>query len=277
MNMIKSFINWLNLFWTAGKRLYMEQYTYRASGLAFASLLAIVPLVSVIISIITIFPLFTKFIELTQDYIFTNFIPTSRHLIQKYFQDFVNQATHLPTIGIIFLVFTAITLIVMVEHTLNYIWGAPKRKKKFVTWLIYWLVLLFAPIFIGLSIFISSYVFSLSWFAGTANKLGLMIPLLASLPLLINTTIFSALYIVVPNVKVNIRDGILGGVVASLLFEAAKKGFSFYIKHFPSYKYIYGTLATVPIFLVWIYISWVIVLYGALVTHARYLQTKKIS
>lgn len=269
--MLKSVSNWLKVFWIAGKRLYVEQYDYRASGLAFASLLAIVPLVSVVLSVIALFPIFKRFTDLAQNYIFTNFIPESSNIIQQYFQNFINQATHLPLFGIIFLLFTAITLIVMVEHTLNAIWAAPRRQKKFLRWIIYWLVLLCAPIFLGISLFISSYVFSMSWFAGTAHKLGL----LASVPLLINTIIFSAIYIVVPNSKVYIRDGIVGGIIAALLFEAAKKGFALYIKHFPSYKFIYGTLATIPIFLVWIYISWVIVLYGALVTHALYVRHKK--
>jgi membrane protein len=274
---MKSLNGWLKIFWIAGKRLYVEQYDYRASGLAFASLLAIVPLVSVVLSVIALFPIFKRFTDLAQNYIFSNFIPESSTVIQQYFLDFIKQATHLPLFGIIFLVFTAITLIVMVEHTLNAIWDVPRRKKKFLIWIIYWTVLLSAPIFLGLSLFISSYVFSLSWFAGTATKLGLTIPLLASLPLFINTAIFSAMYIVVPNAKVYFWDGVLGGVVAALLFEAAKKGFALYLKHFPSYKYIYGTLATIPIFLVWIYISWVIVLYGALVTHTRYLQRKSHS
>jgi membrane protein len=270
--MLKQLRNWVAVFWMAGKRLIQEQYTYRASALAFTTLIAIVPLVSVVLSVVTIFPMFTRLTTLAQNYIFTNFIPTSSQLVQEYLQNFIDQAAHLPTFGIVFLLFTAITLIIMVEHTLNTIWSAPKRKKKLTTMLIYWLILLLMPIILGLSVFISSFIFSLSWFSGTAKKLGVMIPLLASLPLFINTLIFSALYIAVPNVKVRFSDGLLGGFAASFLFEAAKKGFAFYILHFPSYELIYGTLATIPIFLVWVYISWLIVLYGALVTHTRHLQ-----
>ena len=262
--------NWLHIFWRAAKRLYIEQYTYRASALAYATLLALVPLLSVLVSLVTIFPVFTKLINLTENYIFINLIPTSRPLIEKYLHAFVKQATHLPTFGIIFLFFTIWALLIMVEHTLNMIWSAPLRHKKFLAMIIYWSVLFVAPLIIGLSIFISSYVFSFSWFTGATYKL----PLLASVPLLLNTFIFTALYVVIPNYKVYIRDGFIGGLVASILFEAAKKGFAFYLKHFPSYELIYGTLATIPIFLIWIYISWLIILYGALVTHTRYLQRK---
>lgn len=264
-------IYWPALFWLSGKRLFQEQYTYRASGLAFATLLAIVPLLSVILSIIAIFPIFSNFVTLSQNYIFSNFLPTSGNLIQKYLLNFINQATHLPTVGIIFLLFTAIALIIMVEHTLNFIWDTHKHKRKWFNMLIYWLVLLCMPLLIGVSVALSTYVFSITWIAGTAKTLGLI----TILPLVINTFIFSALYIVVPNCKVKFRDGIFGGLIAAILFEAAKKGFAFYLKHFPSYELIYGTLATIPIFLLWVYISWLIVLYGALVTHTRHVLRKR--
>lgn len=260
-------VKYLRSFWLAARRLYVEQYTYRASALAFMSLLAVVPSVTVILSIIAVFPLFARFSHLAQTYIFTNFIPESSQQVQIYFENFINQATRLPTFGIIFLVFTVFSLILMVEHTLNSIWEAPKRTAKLTTMFIYWLVLLLMPVLLGLSLFISSFVFSLSWFAGLANKIGLMKPLLIGLPLVINTFMFSALYTVVPNSNVRISDGLMGGLVASLLFEAAKKGFGFYIKNFPSYELIYGTLATIPIFLIWVYISWLVILYGALFTH----------
>jgi membrane protein len=278
LSTLKKAFFWPIILMTAAKRLYQEQYTYHASALSFTTLLSLVPLISVILTLMTLLPFFNRFVLLTQDYIFANFLPTSSNMIQKYLLAFINQATHLPILGIAFLLFTAITLIIMVEHTLNHIWEAPKRKQKITTMLIYWIILIAMPVVIGFSIAISSYVFSLSWFSHTANRLGLLIPLLATIPLILNTLIFSALYIAVPNCKVRVIDGVIGGLIASILFEAAKKGFAFYLKHFPSYELIYGTLATIPIFLVWVYISWLILLYGALVTHTKYLmKTKKKS
>ncbi len=272
---MKILIRWIQLFWLASKRLYQEQYTYRAAGLAFTSLLALVPLLSVIMSLISIFPIFSQLINLTEGYIFTNFIPHSSIIIRQYLEAFIQQATHLPTLGIGFLFFTVFTLILMVEHTLNAIYNAPKRKRTIKALINFWLILLIAPFFIGLSVFISTYVFSIQWLSGTADKLGLTIPLLATLPLIINIIVFSTLYIVVPNTKVKFRYGILGGSVAAILFELAKKGFAFYIKHFPSYELIYGALATIPIFLIWIYISWLIILYGAIVAQSYKQQSSR--
>lgn len=248
------------------KRFTDEKYTYRASALAFTTLLALVPLLSVIVAIIAMFPIFTQFIDLAQGYILDNFIPELGDTVQKYLQGFVNQASHLPKGGVIFLFLTALMLMITIEHTLNDIWSVTHKKNKISSILFYWLILLVAPIFIGVSVFLTSYIFSLTWFSATTTQFGLRLPLLALLSLIINTIIFTILYVSVPNAKVHWRDGFVGGLTAAILFEIAKKIFAFYIKQFPSYELIYGALAIIPIFLLWIYCSWMIVLFGALVT-----------
>lgn len=264
----RKFRRWLRIFRFATTRFLNEQYTYRASALAFTTILALVPLFSVILALTVHFPFFTKLIDLARVYIFTNFIPTSGTQIQQYLQTFVNQANRLPLIGIGFLAVTVMALIITVEHTLNDTWQTTGRTKKYSAFFLYWVILLLAPIFIGLSVLLSSYFFSLAWYKGATKLLGFQLPLLELIPLLINTIIFTTLYIAVPNTHVKLRQGIFGGLFAALLFEIAKKAFALYLKVFPSYALIYGTLATIPIFLLWIYISWCIVLYGALITHS---------
>ncbi|MEO8402499.1 MAG: YihY family inner membrane protein [Gammaproteobacteria bacterium] len=271
--LIKNTWGWIQICCTSAFRLFREKYTYRASALAFTTLLAIVPLLSVIVAFAAFFPFFSRFVNLAQNYIFTNFVPTSTSAIQPYIENFVKHASHLPALGIVILVFTAVTLIITVEHTMNEIWGAPKRLKKISAFFLYWFILLATPLLIGFSVFISTYLFSLSWFAHAETKLP--IHFLAFLPLIINTFMFSALYIIVPNHKVKTSDGFMGGFIAAFLFEVAKKGFAFYITQFKSYEVIYGALATIPIFLLWLYLSWLIILYGALVTNTKYLRTHK--
>lgn len=256
-------------------RLFREKYTYRASALAFTSLLTMVPLVSVILSLIARFPIFDKLTDLARAYIFANFLPTSSNLIQHYLEGFINQASRLPTFGIVFLFATVMTLIITVEHTLNDIWQVPKRTNKLSAFVIYWIILFVAPLFIGLSVLTSSYLFSLSWLKGETTQFAIT-PLLRSLPLLINTLIFTTLYMSVPNAKVKFLNGFLGGLLAALLFEFAKKAFALYIRLFPNFEVIYGTLATIPIFLLWLYISWLIVLFGALVSHTAGLKKKEL-
>lgn len=260
------------ILWAASKRLINEHYTYHAAALAFTTLLSLVPLLSVILYFISIFPFFTRFVDLAQGYIFSNFIPTSSQVIQLYLERFIQQAQHLPTLGILFSLITSFMLIVTVEHTLNAIWHVKKKIKRFSSLLIYWGILVLAPVLIGLSVFLSTYLFSLAWFSGTKSLLSLQV-----LPLLINTGIFSILYIIVPNDDVKWKEGLAGGFIAAALFGLANKGFALYIQKFPSYELIYGTFATIPIFLVWIYISWLIILFGALVTSELHRLRKKLS
>jgi membrane protein len=266
--------------WNAAKRFYTDDFTYSASALAFTTLLALVPIFSVVLSLLAMFPIFAQLMALAQNYLLTNFLPTSSTSINFYLENFTEQATRLPIVGICFLFFTATMLIITVENTLNDIWQASERKKKFSAWFLYWVVLIVVPILIGCSVFLSTLFLSLSWFSDTALQAVLKPSVLALISLLINTTMFSLLYIILPNCKVGIRNGLEGGLLAAVLFEIAKKSFAFYVERFPSYEVIYGTLAIIPIFLLWVYISWMIVLYGALFTHEqdkiKRLQKKKL-
>jgi membrane protein len=267
----KNLILWGKIFKIAALRLFRQKYTYSASALAFTTLLALVPLLAVIVSMVAMLPIFSKFVALAQSYIFANFIPTSGMIIQQYLENFVNQANHLSNVGLLFLLVTAITLIVTVEHTLNSIWHVNGRKNKISSFFLYWLILLLMPLFIGVSVFVSSYLLSLSWLVQMHHFLP-AISLLACVPLLINTCMFALLYVVVPNHRVAWKDGLLGGLFAAILLEFAKKGFAFYIKQIHSYEVIYGAFASIPIFLLWIYISWLIILYGALIINTKYTE-----
>jgi membrane protein len=275
---VQKILTWLRLYFVAAQRLFWEDCTYRASALAFTTLLGLVPFLTVIVAVVAVFPIFDRFTSLAQGHILANFLPSSSDVITQYFESFVHQASQLSLLGIFFLFVTAIMLILTIEHTLNEIWETPQREKKIKALLLSWLVLLLTPLFIGLSVLISSYIFSLFWFGGAASRLGLETPLLACIPLVINAAIFTMLYVVVPNVHVTWRDGMLGGLTAAVLFEVAKKAFGFYILRYDSYTVIYGALAAVPIFLSWLYISWLIILYGAIITHTRsQMRLKKIN
>jgi membrane protein len=258
------------IFRMAIKRFFKDQYTYRASALTFTTLLSMVPLLTVIVFLVTKFPVFNQINILAQQFILTNFIPTSTSTIQYYLNNFTNQAIHLPLLGIIFLLFTGLMLILTIEHTLNEIWDVHWKQRRIISLFVYWIVLMLAPLLIGVGVFVSTYLFSLSWISDATNELGLKAPFLALLPLIINTLMFTLLYVVVPNFRVTWRDGLFGGFVAAVIFEFAKFSFAFYIKRFPSYELIYGAVAVIPIFLLWVYISWLIILFGALVTHAQY-------
>jgi len=143
------------------------------------------------------------------------------------------------------------------------------RRNPVSAFLLYWAVLTLSPLLVGLSLVVSSYLTSIPLIYGTAQSIGLSEGLLLNYtPFFLVSIAFSILYIVVPNCNVAIRHGILGGVVAGILFEIAKWGFTLYITLFPTYQLLYGALAAIPIFLLWVYLSWMIILFGAEVAQA---------
>lgn len=256
---------------TATRRLFSEKYTYRVSALSFETTLAIIPIISLSVFLITFFPFFSKLIYLTEEYILQNFIPDAANKIEIYFENFIQHAVHLPLLSIVFLIFTGIMMVNTIDETLNDIWQIKIRRKIFLAWIIYWFIILLTPLLIGLSVFITTSVLTLYGLSHTGFILAFCIPVF------INTILFSAIYIFSPHVYVKLRDGLFGGFLAAVLFEIARLAFSYYIKQFSNYEIVYGAFAIIPIFLIWIYIGWFIILWGAIFTHTFSLHNPKFS
>lgn len=245
----------------------MDNCPMRAAALAFTSLLSITPLMTVSFTVMTAFPLFRQLGAQLQDFVFQNFVATSAQIVQEHLQSFAGQAMNLSATGIIFLVVTAVLMIFNMEQAFNAIWRVKRSRKGIPAFMMYWGLITFLPILIGISFAISSYVFSLPLIEGTTETLGLRKPILTSFPYLLTFIAFTVLYITLPNCKVLVRHAAFGGAVATIMFELAKYAFGLYVVNFPTYELLYGTLAAIPIFLVWIYLSWLIILFGAVVAH----------
>lgn len=254
---------------TATKRFFADNYLYEASALAFTTLLTLVPLLSILIYVLSIFPFFDKLFMLAKHYIFTNFVPTSGTVIEQYLEEFSQQATVLPTTSMLFLLFSIIMLISLVKNIINTIWGSPRYRNTLLS-ILHFLAILVMPVLIAISIYITNGVVGFYWITHTADILGLQLLLSGLLVFFTETLSFTLLYMVMPSCPVKLKDGLMGGLVATVLFEIAKTGFVFYIQFFPSYQLIYGALAIVPIFLLWLYISWAIVILGALISHTSH-------
>lgn len=273
MDTIKYIGYFLKLNWQTFSKFFWDGYTYRASAFAFTTLLAIVPLLLVTVFIISLFPEAQRIFILGEQYILTNLVPASAQAIKPYFEAFITQSNNLPAISFLFLVITTILLVHEIQETLNEIWGVPRRKYRILSLIFQWVIFLFIPFFIGWSMLLASYVFLITWLAGTPDTLTEII--LGMIPIAINTAILTLLYVGVPNAHVNWKDGLLGGLIAALLFEMARVLFTYYIKQFPTYSLIYGAFATIPIFLIWLYIFWCIILYGALFIFTKQNAEKK--
>ncbi len=258
---------------------YQDRCLRSAAALCFTTLLSLVPLATVILMIFTAFPSFDSFSIDIQNFIFNNFVPTSGNVVQENLTALIANSSKLTGIGIAMLILSALLLMDTIEGTLNDIWDITSKRKAASRFMVYWAVLTLGPLLIGVSLAGTSYLASLPLLNETAIILETKSKLLGVLPFFATTLACTLLYAIVPNTYVPLRNAFVGAVVAAILFELAKKGFAMYITTFPTYQVIYGALAAIPIFLIWIYISWMVVLIGAelsyCMTHFSYAKANR--
>lgn len=248
------------------KRFRKDSCTMRASALSFTTLLSLVPLFTVSFSLLSALPAFETYAAKIQGFIIQNFVATSAEVIQSHLQNFVRQASKASGIGMILLLATAVLMVFNMEQAFNAIWRAEKHRSFISAFLMYGAVLILAPVLIGIGFFVSTYIISLPYISTAAELLGLKKHLLLITPYISTLAAFTILYSAIPNRKTYFRYALIGGSVATIMFELAKLGFVLYITHFSVYRLLYGALATVPIFLVWIYVCWFVILFGAVVS-----------
>lgn len=262
-------MRWMQAQWALirymAKRFWKEGFTDRAAGLTFTTLLALVPMLTISFAILRPFPVSQKVSGELQDFIFKNFVPASGQIIKSYLQNFVNQAVHLSTFGLLFLIIVSILLLITIERTFNEVWRVENKFRGIASFLKYWAILTLAPVFLGLSFAASSYV--LSFFYTQQAMVSTLDGLLKVASFFLGAIGFILLYMVVPNTKVLFRHAIIGGVFSAIAFEIIKHGFLLYLTLFSTYEFLYGALAAIPIFLLWIYLCWLNVLLGALFTY----------
>lgn len=245
------------IFW---QRFNQNKLTQAAGYLTYSTMLAIVPLIMVVFSIFSAFPVFNEVTGALKAFIFTNFAPSASDMVGQYIDEFVNNSKKMSAVGIISLIVVALMLINSIDRTLNSIWHDTETRPIFTSFAIYWLILTLGPLLVGVSIAASTYVKTM--FESAANfSFGLK--LLSFVPFLSTWFIFTMIYMVVPNKKVSIKHSAAGALIAAVFFTLGKQAFTWYIVTFPSYQLIYGAMATLPIMLLWIQLSWTVVLLGA--------------
>ncbi len=233
-----------------------------AAALTYTTLFAVVPMMTVTFAMLSAIPAFQGVGEEIQNFIFRNFLPSSGETVQEYLKNFTTQARQLTWIGVVLLAVTAFAMLVTVEKALNTIWRVRQPRRGVSSFLLYWAILSLGPLLLGAGFAVSTYITSLSLISGPDAVLGAQ-TLLRFMPLLSSVAAFTLIYATVPNARVPFKHALLGGVFTAVLFEVAKMLFGLYVRLFPGYQLIYGAFATVPLFLLWIYLSWLIVLFGA--------------
>ena len=247
------------------ERFQVDGCTFIAAGLALTSLLSIVPLMAVALAIFSAFPEFSQLVSQVQDFLFRNFVPASGAIVQQYFKDFVVQAQRLQLFGVAFLILTALALMATIDKAFNTIWRVKAKRQWIRIFLLYWVILTLGPLLVGFSVGLTSYFVSLPIISDAAEQVGAWAA--TFLPFALTGIALTLAYISIPNCKVLPLHALFGGIIAALLFELTKRGFAFYITLVPTYKLIFGALAAVPIFFVWVYLSWLVVLLGAEIAH----------
>jgi membrane protein len=252
-------------FWRiVGRRFYEDRCLQIASSLTFTTLLSIVPLITVALTLISAFPVFSAMTQHIEQFMFDNMLPESADAIAAYTEQFTSSAAKLTAVGIIFLALTAIMMLMTIDRAFNEIWRVTRPRPLLQRIFIYWTLLTVGPLLIGASLSLTSWLVSLSM--GLVSDIpGAGVALLKTVPVVLTSLALAMLYVAMPNRRIALKDALLGGLLAGVAFEAMKRGFAFYITQFPTYKLVYGAFATVPVFLLWIYLSWLVVLFGAAV------------
>ena len=256
---------WRNTLLTLRARFQQDQLGLTASSLTFTTLLALVPFFTVLLSVFTAFPSFGRLQDTLQRWLVDSLIPGEiAEQVMDYLMQFSSKASQLGIVGLAFLLLTVVSLVLTMDKTLNHIWRVQRMRPLGQRLLIYWAVMTFGPLLMGLSIATTSYVVSAS--RGLVEALPSALQMgFNSLEFLLLSAAMAGLYHYVPNTPVKWRHAWAGGLFVAAGMAIAKNVLGLYLSTVPTYSAIYGTFATLPILLIWIYTCWVIFLLGAVV------------
>ena len=246
---------------------FVEDRGWRmAAGLSYTSLLAIVPLTAIAFSMLAAFPVFENVKGQFQDAIFANMLPESATAMREYFDGFVQNTASLSAVGIIALALTAVLLLGTIEADMNSIFRVQRQRNLAAKLLVFWAMITLGPLLLGASFSLSTYIFAATQWMGVDVLEGPLGSLTRLLPTVIIIVLLTAFYFAIPNRPVRITTALAGGIVAGLLFALLRKGFGWYVATFPTYQNVYGALSVIPIFLIWMYLSWTVVILGGVLT-----------
>lgn len=250
----------------AARRFLDDRCLGVAASLSYTSLLALVPLAALGFAVMTAFPAFETIEEQVQDFIFENVMPEAIGSVQEHFNNFVDNAGGMTAIGIAGLTVTAMLLLATIESAINATFRVTEKRSLASKLLVFWAILTLGPMLLGASFTLSNHILSLTQASGSEAFTGFLGRLLRTVPAMIVVGAFSIFYLMAPNRPVRWRHALAGGLVAGLMFSALRWAFGIYLLYFPSYQTIYGAVSAIPIFLVWMYLSWTVILIGAVIT-----------
>jgi membrane protein len=249
------------------QRARKERLPQIAGSLAFTTLLSVVPFLAVSLALFIRFPLvMSRFEQALEEHLLKSLLPGEiARTVLRYLHQFAANAGGLTMVGSLFLLAAALALMLTVENAFNQIWSVRRNRPFFKRVGLYLLVLAFAPPVLGVSLWATSYLLgqSMGWIGQLPPSAAFVLQLG---PAMLTWAALACLYHHVPNTRVPWWHAIVGALLASAVLELGKRGFAAYLLKVPTYKAVYGSFAVVPLFLLWVYFSWLVTLGAALVT-----------
>jgi len=268
---------WRDTLRTLRQRFREDRLGLTASSLTFTTLIALVPLVTVMLAVFTAFPMFSSFQGALEKYFLQSLIPdTIAKPVLRALTLFASKASRLGSVGLLLFGATALAMMLTIDRTLNAIWRVTKPRPIGQRVLVYWAALTLGPLVLGVSLSVTSYAVTAS--RGMVGVMPVTLSaLLNGVEFLLLALAVTGLFHYVPNTAVRWRHAGAGALFVAVAFELAKKGLAWYVDTVPTYSAVYGAFATVPILLLWVYLGWVIVLLGAVIAaYAPSLQMRVV-
>lgn len=269
---------WIQFLIYLVKNFLNDNCTQKASSLTYTTLLSIVPILTLLLVILSSVPQLAGAKESIQQLIFNNLLPSTSIQVAKYINQFAANSSNLTIVGIITLFFTTVMTLITIETAFNQIWHVEKKETTLFNVLRYWAVITLLPLVLGTAFIISSTVQSLSFLnqkvAGYSIDWAVWVQVGT---IVIMTLGFVLIYWFVPRCQVRFKYALIAGIIVGIIFELLKQTFGFFVENFTSYKAVYGAFAVLPLFLLWIYLSWNIILLGVEISYCLTIfETKEV-
>lgn len=260
-----------SFFLFAFRRFNSDGMSQAAGALTYSTLLALVPLLVIAFAVLSGFPAFDPVKERMQDAFLSALVPEVGAEVKVYLSDFTRNASDLTTAGIVALAVTAVLLLSTIESTLNRVWRVDRPRPLLNRLLIFWAILTVGPLLLGASFTLSSdgLVVLQNWLSGNANLDAIDLSskgLKNVLAVLAQSAAFTILFVLVPARQVRLRYAAIGGVFAGLGFQVLRWGFNTFLTSGSTYATVYGAVAAIPIFLLWVYLCWTVIILGAVLS-----------
>ena len=254
---------------TVVRRFSQDRVLVAAASLSYTSLLAIVPLFAIAFSVMMAFPVFDGMTQQLLSIVLSYTAPHIGGELETYVDRFVSNTSELTTLGVVWLAVTAVMLLSTIETAFNAIWRIEKPRPLGMRLIAYWTTLTLGPLLLGAGLSVST-AFAMNNFMPLGLDFGVIRNMaLRMLPFLFAVGGFAILYLALPNRRVAVRYALLGALVAGILFEVLKAVFGIYLQNAGTFESVYGSLAALPVFLIWMYLVWAVVLFGAIVAATR--------